>query len=312
VVPVRVVFDQTQLAKKSGGAMANEINQSEGGIRVHRTSDFDSFQGQFPFISWRAVLAGIFVTLLTYATLMALGLAFGGLALNQVIENREGAGLPTGAAIWFVLSTLISLFAGSYFAGRVSNFSAPRIGGAQGLVIAAVFFVLFLTQLGITLGWAGSSIAGAVGSAGRAVGSQASNVARLMSNPKVQSLIDQAVGDLNLRSDPEVVAQGLATRLITGDPESAKNYLARQAGISPTEADRRINDIRTDFVAAAESTAKSAANVLMAAGWALFGMLLLGTLAACSGGALGSRENSRHPILRRESVEDYQPAPARI
>lgn len=289
--------------------MADDINviQPVATARPSGNSQSEQVQGHFPFISWRSVLAGLFITMLVFATLMSLGLAVGGLALTEVIEDRESKGLPIGAAIWFVVSTLVSLFAGSYFAARVSNFITPRIGGAQGLVIASVFFVAFLWQIGMTLGWAGSTIGGAVGTAGRAAGSQAGNVARLYDNPQVQSLLDRATANLNLRSDPEVVAQGVANRLLRGDQEAAKNYLAYQAGITPAEADRRLGEIRGDFVATAENAATTAANVLAGVGWALFGMMVLGALAAAFGGGLGSRENLRHPI----SIEAREPYASR-
>ena len=98
-----------------------------------------------PFVSWRSIVAGLLVTLFTFATLMFLGMAVGGVALQGIVDQGSSArGFPIGAGIWLLLSTLLSLFAGSYFSGRVSSFLTSRSGAAQGLVIASLFFVLFL------------------------------------------------------------------------------------------------------------------------------------------------------------------------
>lgn len=267
-------------------------------------------QGHFPYISTRAVIAGLLVSIFVFTALTSLGAGVGGLALVQVIENRAGGGLPMGAAIWFALSTLLALFCGGYFAARVSNFITPRIGAAQGLVIASVFFVMVLWQIGMTVGWLGAGVGGILGTAGRAAGAAAERAPAVYSSPQVQALIDRATANLNLRSDPEVVAQGVASRLISGNEEGAKSYLAYQANISVAEADRRLTEIRNDFTAAIESAGQTAARVLSGFGWALFGMMALGAFAATFGGGVGSRENLRHPISieTREAYTRQEPA----
>ncbi len=287
--------------------MADDINVIRPGASSPGSAQPEHVQGHFPYVSWRSVVAGLFITFLAFSILVTLGVAIGGLALDNMIEDRQGGGLSMGVAIWFVISTLLALFAGGYFAARVSNFITPRVGGAQGLVIASIFFVAFLWQIGATLGWAGSTIGSALGAAGRAAGSQAGNIARLYDNPQVQVLIDRATANLNLRSEPEVVAQGVVGRLVAGNQEGAKNYLAYQAGITPAEADRRLGEIRAEFAATAEGVGRTAASVLAGAGWSLFGMMVLGSLAAAFGGGLGSRENLRHPI----SIEAREPYAAR-
>lgn len=245
-----------------------------------------------PFISWRSIIAGLLVAFLVDATLMALGLAIGGVSLSGGIEaSAASAGLMTGA--WFLISAIVSLFAGGYFAARVSNFSTPMIGSAQGLVIAGLFFALFLWQATEVVGWAtrlaGSAVATttAAASGGAAALSQ-SEIAR--------TAIDDAVGDLELRSSPETVISGVATRLIRGDAQSAKVYLARQANISPAEADRRINEANAQVAAAGRQVREGAAKALQATGWSLFVGMLLGAAAAIGGGAVGSRLNERKPL----------------
>lgn len=253
-----------------------------------------------PLVSWRSVAAGLLVTFLALAILLALGMAFGGIGLVDGAE-AQNAGIFTG--IWFLVSAVISLFVGSYFATRISKFHTGRIGAAHGAVIAALFFGFFLYQSISAIGWAGNKAGAMIGSAG-------SGAAQVAGNPAVDNLVDDAVGDLNLRSDPQVVVSGVASRLMRGDSESAKNYLARQANLTPAEADARIAQLRGQVDAAMVQARETAARTMQGVGWSLFAALLLGSVAAMSGGALGSRSNLRSPLTREqfESVHDYGPA----
>lgn len=248
-------------------------------------------------ISWRAVFAGVFVTFLCYMILMSLGLAVGGAGLRGVIQGGGSEALPIGAAIWMVLATLISLFVGCYLASRVSGMIAPRVGGVQGLVISALFFIFLLSQVGATLGALGRGIGGAIGAAGSAVSD-------LSGNPQVQDVVESALGGLNLKSPPDVVAKGIATRLVRGNNDAARNYLASQAGISSAQADARIAQIRTQLESTLKEVGGTVASALSIAGWSLFGALVLGSLAANLGGVAGARRNLTVDVVpeRRQRV----------
>ncbi len=256
-------------------------------------------------VSWRAVVAGLLISFLTMAILLSLGMAMGGVGLSDG-TSAQNAGIFTG--VWFLVSALISLFAGSYFAARISTFHTNRIGSAQGLVIAALFFGLFLWQSFAAIGWAGRMTGNAIGGAASAVSGVANQAA---DNPTVNKIVQSQLGDLNLRSEPQTVLNGIATRMLSGDTEGAKNYLAAQAGISPTEADRRITELRTQVEQATVQARETAAGALQATGWTLFATLFLGTAAAIGGGALGSLANLRKPLTREQldSVSHYETAP---
>lgn len=256
-----------------------------------------------PLVSWRSVIAGLLVTFLTLATLLSLGMAFGGIGLDDG-SSLQGAGIFTG--VWFLVSALISLFAGSYFASRVSKFHTNRIGAAQGLVIAGLFFALFLYQTMSAVGWAGRMTGQAVSSGASAAASGASQAA---GNPAVNNVIENALGDLNLRSDPNIVITGVANRLLRGDAEGAKTYLARQANISEAEADRRIAQLRAQVDETMTQARVMTARALQATGWTLFATLVLGAAASIGGGALGTRANMRRPLARERVVEGYRPIP---
>ncbi|MFL5783463.1 MAG: hypothetical protein ACJ76H_02565 [Bacteriovoracaceae bacterium] len=228
-----------------------------------------------PLISWRSVVAGLLIAFFMMVGLIGLGMAFGGIrSLNF-----------TG--VWFLSSALVSIFTGSYFAARVSKFQAGRIGSAQGLVIASLFLGFFLYETVSTLVMNGKST----------------------QKPVLDEISQEAeltLGELNLHSGPEVVAKGLATRLIRGNLESAKNYLARETGITQDEASLRIADLRTRADRAEDHAKESAAAALKATGWSLFLLVMLGALASVLGGALGSVANFRNPLGREQFAAHHR------
>jgi hypothetical protein len=251
-------------------------------------------------LSWRSIVAGLLISVFTMIGLLGLGLAFGGIGLDED-TTAKGASIFTG--VWFLLSALVSLFVGSYFAARVSKFRMGRIGSAQGLVIAALFLGIFLYQTVAALGTAGSTAGAFLGRSGSAIATGAGQAADSPAiTSVVQNLAEDALGELNLRSEPSVVAQGVGSRLIQGNTESAKNYLAREAGITPTEADARIAEMRLQVESAMASAKEGAATALKSTGWSLFLLVLLGALSAVAGGGLGSVVNFRKPLIRENDA----------
>lgn len=275
-----------------------------GNVRVNSKFEVDTVN-MHALISWRSIVAGLLIAMFTMIGLIGLGLAFGGMGMNED-TSAQSAGIFTG--VWFIASTLISLFVGSYFAGRVSKFRTGRIGSAQGLVIAALFLGFFLYQTLSTIGSVGSMAGSFLERSGSFIAQGASKAAE---NPTITNTInnlsEDALGDLNLRAEPQVVAQGLSSRLLRGDTEGAKNYLARQAGITPTEADARIVQMKAQVDKYVGDAKESAAVALRSTGWSLFLMVILGAIASVLGGALGSVANFRKPLVLSGREEHYPP-----
>lgn len=252
-----------------------------------------------PLISWRSTIAGLLISFLTMAGLVGLGLAFGGIGLDDG-TTAKNASIFTG--VWFVFSAIISIFVGSYFAARISKFQTGRIGSAQGLVICSIFLGFFMYQTVMTIGSAGRMAGGMLGSTASLVGSSADRLAR---SPMVSHIVEDAIGDLKLRTPPRSVATGLASRMVRGDVEGAKNYLSVQAGISPAEADTRIAALRSRVDRVVEEARMGIASALQSAGWSLFFIVILGSGAAVGGGALGSVANFRKPLIRHDLVAQH-------
>src|SRR4051794_20477061 len=140
-------------------------------------------------ISWKAIFAGTFISLLVYSTLASLGLAIGGSSLGNIIEGGQNAGgLGIGTAIWLVFSALVALFFGAFASSRSVADMLKVHGAIQGLVIASIFYLFLLSQVGGLLGALGKGVGGTVGLVGSAVGN-------MSDNPEVRDTVENAIGD---------------------------------------------------------------------------------------------------------------------
>jgi hypothetical protein len=233
-------------------------------------------------VSWKAIFAGLFVALLVYAAMFFLGVGIGGITLAKAVnEGTSGTAVTAGTVIWFVLSTVLALIVGGYFAARVGNFVTERIGAAQGLVIAGFFHTVMYVQAIIA---AGVVTVGVTSLAGVA----ASN---LDDNPVVSTAVESAIGSANLKSDITTVTKEVTARIMRGDTQSAKNYLSYQMG-STQGVDEMIAQVEGKAKEVAENTGKAIAGV----SWMMFLTLLLSSAGAVLGGSLGAKNNHRKPL----------------
>jgi hypothetical protein len=264
-----------------------------GGAGVSSIGVNQFLSGYHPAISFRSVVAGVLVCLLSFGTLMSLGLAIGGIGLQNSGASAQGAG--TFGGLWLLFSALVSLFACSYLTSRVSNFTSRRIGVAQGLVVAAAFFGIILFQAVGFMGWATSAVSSVVGGAAQAVGPSAGNVAQNNSG-LINDLIEDQLGGVEIRGDIGTVASGVAGRLIRGDVESAKTYLSRHTNLTPAEIDARVTDLQARVNTALNDARTAAGRALQVSGWSIFGLFVLGMIFSALGGSLGARANMRVPM----------------
>src|SRR5690349_15912906 len=88
--------------------------------------------------SWGAIFSGLFVTIIIQIILTMLGVAVGASTIQPLSEQNPMRGLGTGAAIWLVVSGLISVFVGSWVAGRLSGGPRRVDGLLHGIVTFSV------------------------------------------------------------------------------------------------------------------------------------------------------------------------------
>jgi hypothetical protein len=92
-----------------------------------------------------------------------------------------------------------------------------------------------------------------------------------------------------------------------GDQESAKNYLAYQAGMTPAEADQKIAAAKVKIDQALVEARQATATALKTVGWSLFLGIALSMMASAMGGLSGALLNERYtmdaPNYRKKTVK---------
>jgi hypothetical protein len=239
-------------------------------------------------VSWKSALAGLVLAILTFAAITALSLAFGGAGLSDGTTGTR-AGIFGGVS--FVIAIVLSTFVGAFFGVRVSGYGG-RVGPyAQSLLVGSLVILLVLVQVASLVGIAGRAAGNVVGGAVNIAGTGAVAAGQ---TEVAQTLVEDSLGALSLRSSPEVVFRGVTTRLLNGNEEGAKNYLAAQAGLTPAQADQRIAAARTRIDEATVSAREATATAMQATGWSLFAVIVLGMISAILGGALAAKMGLAH------------------
>lgn len=245
-------------------------------------------------ICWRSVLAGLSVSLLTFVGLLGLGLAFGGIGLDQD-TTASGAGIFAGT--WVMLSAIIACTVGGYTSVRTARFRIDSIGAAQGAVVAALFVLICLTQTANLLGFMGEMTgkAAAVAATGAGAG-----IAAASQNPGMQMAMEDLLGDTNIKNDPQGTIAGVTTRLVQGNTEGAKTFFARQAGITKAEADAKIAQAQAKIDELKKQTREAAAATMKTTGWSVFLFCFVSALFAAIGGWMATVYNINVPFMHTE------------
>ena len=125
-------------------------------------------------ISWGAIFAGALLAIVLQLALSLLGLGIGLGTIDPLTEQNPMAGIGIGAAIWWVLTMLGSLYLGATVASRLAGMPRPTDGVLHGLltwaVVTLLTFYLLTTAVGRIIG-------GVTGVAGRALSGMGSGIA---------------------------------------------------------------------------------------------------------------------------------------
>ncbi|XWW44232.1 YrzE family protein [Fibrella sp. USSR17] len=212
----------------------------------------DSTYGRINYmkrISWSAVFAGVLVAIVSQMLLTLLGLGIGLSTIDPATETNSTAGLGTGSAVWYIISSLLSLFLGGWIAGRLA--SAPRlfdgiIHGVLTWCLATLLTIYFLTTtVGSLIGGASRLVGGLVRTAGSAVAVAAPGIGEAVQGQLKENGIDLKNLDLtDLKEE--------ANRLLrqTGDANLDPNTLERKADQAGQQAKSAASRASTDPQAA--------------------------------------------------------------
>lgn len=180
-------------------------------------------------ISWSAVFAGVLIAIVTQMLLTLLGLGIGLGTIDPVEEQNPTDGLGIGSAIWYIISSLVSLYLGGWVAGRLA--SAPRLfdGVIHGVLtwsLVTLLTIYFLTTtIGSIIGGAGRLVGGIVKTAGSAAAA---------AGPGLGNMVQD-----------QLKANGINTNdLDLGDLKQEVNQLLRQTGdqaLNPKALERKAD-----------------------------------------------------------------------
>lgn len=186
-------------------------------------------------IAWSAVFAGVLVAIVTQMLLTLLGIGIGLGTIDPVEEQNPTAGLGIGSAIWYIVSSLLSLLVGGWVAGRLA--SAPRLfdGVIHGVLtwsLVTLLTIYFLTTtLGSLIGGASRLVGGIVRTAGSAASAAAPGLGNVVQDQLAANGID--VDNLDLDQLKEEINTLLRQ---TGDPSLNPNALERKADRAANQA----------------------------------------------------------------------------
>lgn len=179
-------------------------------VRTAATT-YPAYDRPFARISWGAIFAGAIIALATQIVLSLIGMAIGLATLSPATgDSPSGTALGTGAGIWIVISSLVSLFLGGYIAARL----AGRFNGwLHGLITWGTLTLLTLLLLTTA---AGQLIGAASGLTNFAV-SNSDRTPRLP--PALQQQVDQLKTQASESVD-QATAQAQSTDPATRDAQA--------------------------------------------------------------------------------------------
>lgn len=129
-------------------------------------------------VSWGAIFAGFFVTMVIQLTLTLLGAAVGAASLDGFRAQPSGRQVAITSGIWLLVTGLVSIWIGACVAGRLSGGPRRADGLIHGIVAwsfsMCVTLALLATTIGATLGGTGALLGGALQLGGLTRNDQAS------------------------------------------------------------------------------------------------------------------------------------------
>jgi hypothetical protein len=181
-------------------------------------------------VSWQAILAGAALALSLSFLLALLGGAVG-LSVRDTVDGRT---IGVGAAVFAVVVTALSLFAGGYVASQMTAGENKQEGALYGLFVWAAAFamLLFLTAGGVRAGY--GALVGAATAAAPQEGWEAA--ARRQGGYSQQQLdefkgrVKAATEDPAARQEAEREAAEVATRVTWWTFAGAMLSMAAAAG----------------------------------------------------------------------------------
>ena len=199
-------------------------------------------------ISWSAVFAGVLIAVIIQFLLSLLGIGIGMSSIDATEEHNPVKGLGMATMIWYVSTSLISLFTGGWIAGKLAQTPRRFDGFLHGVLmwsmVTLITFYLLTTAIGNIIGGVGKIVGQTLSTAGNIAGKGIEMVA-----PKAGEAIQNKMEDegINLRSLKQDASNLLRQ---TGKQELQPKELnqdSKEVGNEIKNADKPMDEVIDDI-----------------------------------------------------------------
>ena len=210
-------------------------------------------------ISWGAIAAGAVTALAVQILLAMLGTGIGASTVDAMAPGgtSSATALGGGAAIWWVITSLVSLMVGGWVAGRLSGVTRTAEGGMHGMLTWAV---AVLAMVYLVSSAAGSLVRGAAGVLGTAATVTATGAAATA--PKIADVAGEQMDKAGISFD-SIKREAMAVLKQTGKPELQPATIEQQAkGVAADVGRTASNPSDQDFSALLERVLSKGRNTV--------------------------------------------------
>ena len=204
-------------------------------------------------VSWGAIFVGVVIAMVVQLLLGVLGIAIGASAINPLHEANPLDGIGMGAGIYWIISSIISLFVAGYAAGALTTVQSRRDRTLHGLAVWGLATLLLFLVIGSGVGRLIGGTASMIGGGMSMVGDAVSNVAPRAVDA-VQQRMDEADFDLDLSQWREEARQllrdtgipAIQPERLEGQAEELQQEIrsaANRAGQDPQGVDRELESL---------------------------------------------------------------------
>lgn len=265
---------------------------------IHTTEDIGPWE-YGSRIHWGAVIAGVFIALVSQLLLGLLGIAVGLSTINPAqAQNMDLSGLGVGSGVWLLISASISSLLGAWAASWWSNTHYRPNGILHGVLTWSLFMVFTVMMIGSGVGSLIGGTFNVLSSSMTGMGTRmaTSQAPAQVATSNIQGIQDRLSDLFMSQSGPAgerlanlntstTVKQDISERISRGDSEGAARVLSQHSGLSMTESRNLIGDAQVETREVAQQVTNTAERVA----WWSFLALLLSLAASALGGLLGSR-----------------------
>ncbi|HNY66720.1 MAG TPA: hypothetical protein PKM41_14905 [Deltaproteobacteria bacterium] len=243
------------------------------------------------------------IALIIQITLVMLGLAIGFGTIQPAVQGGALQGFGIGAAIWWILSSIIALFAGGWVSSRLAGLQRKFDGALHGLatwaLVTLLTIYLLTSGIGFVVGGAFGVVKDAIGISTQAA-AQALGGAQIGGTQDAQRTLAQGGASLSpqaLNQLQESTKKILAGTFTNTDRQNMVNLIMQNSTLNRQQAEALVQRVVTttqqaqaqlqQAQAAAADVAAQATRIMTVAAVVSFFMLVLTGVAAGLGGMAG-------------------------